>query len=98
MKNMFFVINKEKIYAYVVSIVTIVILFFMSHVLNSDLNTVEETYINVEQSTNSENNTQNNELSTSSNTQDNEASNSQNNNTLNDIVSNDGMMENNSNL
>ena len=77
MKNMFFVINKEKVYAYVVSIVTIVILFFMSHVLNSDLNTVEETYTDVEQSTNSEN------------TQNNEASNSQNNNTLNDIVSND---------
>ncbi len=88
MKNMFFVINKEKVYAYVVSIVTIVILFFMSHVLNSDLNTVEETYTNVEQSTNSEN-TQNNELSASSNIQNNELSNSQNNNTLNDIVSNE---------
>ncbi len=62
MKNMFFVINKEKVYAYVVSIVTIVILFFMSHVLNSDLNTVEETYTNVEQNTNSEN-TQNNIIS-----------------------------------
>ena len=62
MKNMFFVINKEKVYAYVVSIVTIVILFFMSHVLNSDLNTVEETYTNVEQNTNSEN-TQNNTIS-----------------------------------
>ena len=39
MKNMFFVINKEKVYAYVVSILTIVILFFMSHLLNSDDNT-----------------------------------------------------------
>ena len=62
MKNMFFVINKEKVYAYVVSIVTIVILFFMSHVLNSDLNTVEETYTNVEQNTNSQNNTISNTL------------------------------------
>ena len=39
LKNMFFVINKEKVYAYVVSILTIVILFFMSHLLNSDDNT-----------------------------------------------------------
>ena len=52
---MFFVINKEKVYAYIVSILTIVTLFFMSHVLNSELSTVEETSSNIEQN---ENNTQ----------------------------------------
>lgn len=56
MKNMFFVINKEKVYAYVVSILTIVTLFFMSHVLNSDLSVVEDTSTNVEQNVNIENN------------------------------------------
>ena len=62
MKNMFFVINKEKVYAYVVSIFTIVILFFMSHVLNSDLSNVEETYTNVEQNAVTQNDlVQNNE-------------------------------------
>ena len=50
---MFFVINKEKVYAYVVSILTIVTLFFMSHVLNSDFSKVEETATNVEQNVNS---------------------------------------------
>ena len=49
---MFFVINKEKVYAYVVSILTIVTLFFMSHVLNSDFSNVEETATNVEQNVN----------------------------------------------
>ena len=56
---MFFVINKEKVYAYVVSILTIVTLFFMSHVLNSDLSTVEETSTNIEQNVNITNTTQN---------------------------------------
>ncbi len=56
MKNMFLVINKEKVYAYVVSILTIVSLFFMSHVLNSDLETVEETTTNIEQNINVQNN------------------------------------------
>lgn len=55
MKNMFFVINKEKVYAYVVSIFTILTLFFMSHILNSDLSTVEETSINIEQNVNMQN-------------------------------------------
>lgn len=45
---MFFVVNKEKVYAYVVSILTIVTLFFLSQVLNSDLSTVEETTTNTE--------------------------------------------------
>ena len=56
---MFFVINKEKVYAYVVSILTIVTLFFMSHILNSDLSTVEETSTNIEQNVNITNTTQN---------------------------------------
>ena len=55
---MFFVINKEKVYAYVVSILTIVTLFFMSHILNSDLSTVEETSTNIEQNVNITNTTQ----------------------------------------
>ena len=47
MKNMFLVINKEKVYAYVVSILTIVTLFFMSHILNTDIGGSEETAANV---------------------------------------------------
>lgn len=46
MKNMFFVINKEKVYAYVVSILTIVTLFFMSHILNTDITGSQETSAN----------------------------------------------------
>lgn len=46
---MFFVINKEKVYAYVVSILTIVTLFFMSHVLNSEISSTQETSTNIEQ-------------------------------------------------
>lgn len=57
---MFFVINKEKVYAYVVSILTIVTLFFMSHILNSDLSSVEETSTNVEQNINITNTTNEN--------------------------------------
>ena len=45
---MFFVINKEKIYAYVVSVLTIVILFFMSSFLNSDLKDTQSTSVNIE--------------------------------------------------
>lgn len=56
MKNMFFVINKEKVYAYVVSILTIVTLFFMSYVLSSDLGTVEETSTNIERNVNNQTN------------------------------------------
>ena len=43
---MFFVINKEKVYAYVVSILTILTLFFMSNILNSDYTDVEQTSVN----------------------------------------------------
>lgn len=46
---MFFVINKEKVYAYIVSILTIVTLFFMSNMLNSDISTSEQTSGNLEQ-------------------------------------------------
>ena len=56
MKNMFFVINKEKVYAYVVSIFTIVTLFFMSQVLNTDISSTEVTSGNIENTENSQNN------------------------------------------
>lgn len=52
---MFFVINKEKVYAYVVSILTIVTLFFMSHALNSEISSVQETSTNIEQNIINEN-------------------------------------------
>ena len=46
MKNFFLVINKDKIYAYVVSILTIVVIFFMSNMLGSDLKDAQETGTN----------------------------------------------------
>ena len=46
MKNMFLVVNKEKIYAYIVSIMTIVTIFFMSSLINSDLKETEVTSSN----------------------------------------------------
>lgn len=46
MKNMFLILNKEKIYAYVVSIMTIVTIFFMSSLINSDLKETEVTSSN----------------------------------------------------
>lgn len=46
MKNVFWVINKEKIYAYIISFMTIATLFFMSGILNSDLKMIEETSSN----------------------------------------------------
>ena len=51
---MFFVINKEKIYAYVVSVLTIVILFFVSSYFNSDIKNTEQTSSNISQNTNIE--------------------------------------------
>lgn len=45
---MFFVINKEKVYAYVVSVCTIITLFFMSGIINSNVEKIEETSSNVE--------------------------------------------------
>lgn len=50
MKNVFFVINKEKVYAYIVSVVTIFILFFMSATINNEIST-KETSTGVEQNT-----------------------------------------------
>ena len=47
MKNMFLVINKEKVYAYVVSIFTIITLFFMSNIINSRFDESEETSANM---------------------------------------------------
>lgn len=44
---MFFVINKEKVYAYCVSIITIVILFFMSRILNSNIEEETEVSANI---------------------------------------------------
>ena len=55
MKNLFFVINKEKVYAYVVSILTIVALFFMSSMLNSELIESEETSTTIQNEVNNEN-------------------------------------------
>ena len=47
MKNMFLVINKEKVYAYVVSVCTIITLFFMSSMINSNFTDAEETSSNI---------------------------------------------------
>ena len=56
MNNIFFVINKEKIYAYIVSIMTIVVIFFMSNLINSDLKNTELTTSNsIEKTTESTN-------------------------------------------
>ena len=46
MKNFFVVINKEKIYAYIVSIFTIVTLFFVSSVMKTDYNEAQSTSSN----------------------------------------------------
>lgn len=46
MKNMFLVINKEKVYAYVVSVFTIITLFFMSSMISSNFTESEETSSN----------------------------------------------------
>ena len=59
---MFLVINKEKIYAYVVSVLTIVILFFMSSFLNSDIKDIQSTSVNIEKNE-FINNTSNNTIS-----------------------------------
>ena len=47
MKNIFLVINKEKIYAYVVSILTIVTLFFMSSMIGTEFDDTESTSSNI---------------------------------------------------
>ena len=48
---MFYVINKEKVYAYIVSLFTIVTLFFMSGILNSENSFTQETSANIQQNT-----------------------------------------------
>ena len=45
---MFVVLNKEKIYAYVVSILTVVVLFSASTYITSDMRELEETSTSVE--------------------------------------------------
>ena len=52
---MFFIVNKDKIYAYVVSILTVVILFFTSYFINSNNSDTETTSTNIENNTNFEN-------------------------------------------
>ena len=52
---MFFIVNKDKIYAYVVSILTVVILFFTSYFINSNNENTEITSTNIENNLNSEN-------------------------------------------
>lgn len=47
MKNFFLVINKEKIYAYIVSILTILTLFFVSDMINSEFKETEPVSSNV---------------------------------------------------
>ena len=51
MKNMFLVINKEKVYAYVVSVCTIITLFFLFGMINSNFGETEETSSNIELNT-----------------------------------------------
>ena len=51
MKNFILVINKEKIYAYVVSICTIITLFFMSNFINNDFEDTEITSSNIVENT-----------------------------------------------
>lgn len=62
-KNIFWVINKEKIYAYVVSVCTIVALFFMSNLMNISFGETEQTTSNI-----TENITENNYNNTEKNT------------------------------
>ena len=62
MKNFILVINKEKIYAYVLSICTIITLFFMSTMINQNLDESEETSSNIVQNTIRENKINENEI------------------------------------
>ena len=51
LKKLFFVLNKEKIYAYAVSILTIVTIFFVSSLINTDLKNTEFTSSNIVENT-----------------------------------------------
>ena len=64
---MFLVFNKEKIYAYIVSIVTVIMLFCVAGIVNKDNNTVE-TSSNISNTNNARaNNTVNNVVNTTTN-------------------------------
>jgi len=52
MKKIFFVLNKEKIYAYIISVMTIVTIFFMSSLINSDIKETEVTSTNIVENNN----------------------------------------------
>ena len=52
---MFLIVNKDKIYAYVVSVLTVAILFFTSYFINSNNSDTETTSTNIENNTNFEN-------------------------------------------
>ena len=52
---MFLIVNKDKIYAYVVSVLTVAILFFTSYFINSNNENTEITSTNIENNLNSEN-------------------------------------------
>ena len=52
---MFFVINKEKIYAYVVSVLTIIMLFFVSSFFKSDIEDTKPVSSNEIQNSNIDN-------------------------------------------
>ena len=47
MKNFIWIINKEKIYAYILSVVTVVTLFVMSTMINRNLDESELTSTNI---------------------------------------------------
>ena len=47
MKNIFFVINKEKIYAFVVSVMTVVTIFAMTSMINTDLSETDDVSANI---------------------------------------------------
>lgn len=71
MKNLFLVINKEKIYAYIVSVMTIVVIFFLSSTINSDIEDTKTTASNAVETTQNNQNTQN--MQTTQNTINNES-------------------------
>ncbi len=72
-KNIFWVINKEKIYAYVVSVCTIVALFFMSNLMNMNFKETEETSTKIIENNVIENNTANENKETDKNKETNES-------------------------
>ena len=98
MKNMFWVINKEKVYAYVVSILTIVTLFFMSHILNEDWSETKTTSTNTEQNVNVERNIDDmNNKNTKTNNENTNNKESNVNNKNKNVKNNNSNMENNTN-